>query len=197
MLDAARIQWECSVMEVLPDALTVAWVLAVVAGVALLLSMRTPRLGSRLGWVYPVVMAVASVAVLVVDAAWWLTRSDPRAAAVAGVAGLWLWVAVRERIRVLERRREEFVGGSQARSRPAGPRLNRLVLGICGQRCAASADEHVVWRRRVCAPQPKRPAGSSLKSQFSGGAAQTTVSPAWVFARLARPGRGRPPDGPV
>src|SRR5665811_809125 len=85
-------------MEVLPDALTVAWVLAVVAGVALLLSMRTPRLGSRLGWVYPVVMAVASVAVLVVDAAWWLTRSDPRAAAVAGVAGLWLWVSARERV---------------------------------------------------------------------------------------------------
>src|SRR5450756_1723843 len=109
MLDAARIQWECSVMEVLPDALTVAWVLAVVAGVALLLSTRAPRLGSRLGWVYPVVMAVAAVAVLVVDAAWWLTRSDPRAAAVAGVAGLWLWVAVRERIRVLERRREELV----------------------------------------------------------------------------------------
>jgi Na+/melibiose symporter-like transporter len=117
MLDAARIQWECSVMEVLPDALTVAWVLAVVAGVALLLSMRTPRLGSRLGWVYPVVMAVASVAVLVVDAAWWLTRSDPRAAAVAGVAGLWLWVAVRERIRVLERRREEFVAVGRRRVR--------------------------------------------------------------------------------
>jgi len=117
MLDAARIQRECSVMEVLPDALTVAWVLAVVAGVALLLSMRTPRLGSRLGWVYPVVMAVASVAVLVVDAAWWLTRSDPRAAAVAGVAGLWLWVAVRERIRVLERRREEFVAVGRRRVR--------------------------------------------------------------------------------
>jgi hypothetical protein len=117
MLDAARIQWECSVMEVLPDALTVAWVLAVVAGVALLLSMRTPRLGSRLGWVYPVVMAVASVAVLVVDAAWWLTRSDPRAAAVAGVAGLWLWVAVPERIRVLERRREEFVAVGRRRVR--------------------------------------------------------------------------------
>jgi hypothetical protein len=96
-------------MEVLPDALTIAWVLAVVAGGALLLSMRAPRLGSRLGWVYPVVMAVVSVAVLVVDAAWWLTRSDPRAASVAGVAGLWLWVAARERIRVLERRREELV----------------------------------------------------------------------------------------
>ena len=33
----------------------VAWVLAVVAGAALLLSARAPRLGSRLGWVYPVV----------------------------------------------------------------------------------------------------------------------------------------------
>jgi uncharacterized membrane protein len=87
----------------------VAWVLAVVAGAALLLSARAPRLGSRLGWLYPAVMAVASVAVVVVDAAWWLTRSDPRAAAVAGVAGLWLWLAARERIRVLERRREELV----------------------------------------------------------------------------------------
>jgi hypothetical protein len=66
----------------------VAWVLAVVAGAALLLSARAPRLGSRFGWVYPPMMAVASVAVLVVDAAWWLTRSDPRAAAVTGVAGL-------------------------------------------------------------------------------------------------------------
>jgi uncharacterized membrane protein YcfT len=62
-------------------------------------------------------MAVASVAVLVVDAAWWLTRSDPRAAAVAGVAGLWLWVAARERIRVLERRREEFVAVDRRRVR--------------------------------------------------------------------------------
>jgi uncharacterized membrane protein len=110
-------------MEVLPDALTVtsleavAWVLAVVAGAALLLSMRAPRLGSRLGWVYPVVMAVASVAVVVVDAAWWLTRSDPRAAAVAGVAGLWLWLAARERIRVLERRREELVAVARRRVR--------------------------------------------------------------------------------
>jgi uncharacterized membrane protein len=62
-------------MEVLPDALAVtrreavAWVLAVVAGAAFLVSTRAPRLGSRLGWVYPVVMAVAAVAVLVVDAA--------------------------------------------------------------------------------------------------------------------------------
>ncbi len=51
-------------MEVLLGALTVtrleriAWVLAVVAGVALLLSMRAPRLGSRLGWLYPAVMTV-------------------------------------------------------------------------------------------------------------------------------------------
>lgn len=121
MLDAARIQWECSVMRVFPDALTVtgleavAWVLAVVAGAALLLSIRAPRLGSRLGWLYPAVMAVASVAVLVVDAAWWLTRSDPRAAAVAGVAGLWLWLSARERIRVLERRREELVAVGRRR----------------------------------------------------------------------------------
>jgi hypothetical protein len=104
-------------MEVFPDALTFAWVLAVVPGGALLLSMRAPRLGSRLGWVYPVVMTVVSVAVLVVDAAWWLTRSDPRAAAVAGVAGLWLWVAARERIRVLERRREELVAMGRRRVR--------------------------------------------------------------------------------
>ena len=52
-------------MEILVGALTVlgvepvAWVLAVVAGAALLLSMRTPRLGTRLRWVYPAVMAVA------------------------------------------------------------------------------------------------------------------------------------------
>jgi uncharacterized membrane protein YcfT len=65
--------------------------------------------------VYPVVMAVVSVAVLVVDAAWWLTRSDPRAAAVAGVAGLWLWVAARERIRVLERRRKELAASRSRR----------------------------------------------------------------------------------
>ena len=91
--------------------------LAVFAGVALLLSMRTPRLGSRLGWVYPVVMSVAAVAILVVDAAWWLTRSDPRAAAVAGVAGLWLWLSARERIRVLERRREELVAVGRRRVR--------------------------------------------------------------------------------
>jgi uncharacterized membrane protein len=110
-------------MEVLPDALTVtrlevvAWVLAVVAGAALLVSPRAPRLGSRLGWVYPVVMAVASVAVLVVDSAWWLTRSDPRAAAVAGVAGLWLWLSARERIRVLDSRREELVAVGRRRVR--------------------------------------------------------------------------------
>ena len=95
----------------------VAWVLAVVAGAALLLSARAPRLGSRLGWLYPAVMAVASVAVVVVDAAWWLTRSDPRAAAVAGVAGLWLWLSSRERIRVLERRREELVAVGRRRVR--------------------------------------------------------------------------------
>jgi uncharacterized membrane protein len=123
MVDPARIQWECSVMEVLPDALTVtrlevvAWVLAVVAGAALLLSPRAPRLGSRLGWLYPAVMAVASVAVLVVDSAWWLTRSDPRAAAVAGVAGLWLWLSARERIRVLDSRREELVAVGRRRVR--------------------------------------------------------------------------------
>jgi O-antigen ligase len=104
-------------MEVPPDALTVAWVLAAVAGGALLLSIRAPRLGSRLGWVYPVVMAVVSLAVLVVDAAWWLTRSDPRAAAVAGVAGLWLWVAARARIRVLGRRREELAAPHSKRVR--------------------------------------------------------------------------------
>ena len=110
-------------MGVLPVALTVtrleavAWVLAVVAGAALLLSLRAPRLGSRLGWLYPAVMAVASVAVLVVDAAWWLTRSDPRAAAVAGVAGLWLWLAARGRTRVLERRHEELVAVARRRVR--------------------------------------------------------------------------------
>lgn len=65
----------------------VAWVVAVLAGVALLLSPRAPRLGSHLGWAYPTAMAVTSVALLVADTAWWLTRSDPRAAAVAGVAG--------------------------------------------------------------------------------------------------------------
>ena len=48
----------------------VAWVLAVVAGVALLFSARAPGLGSRLGWVFPIVVTVASVAVLVVDATW-------------------------------------------------------------------------------------------------------------------------------
>lgn len=98
----------------------VAWVLAVVAGVALLFSARAPRLGSRLGWVFPIVVTVASVAVLVVDATWWLTRSDPRAAAVAGVAGVWLWLSARERIRALERRREELVvvGRRRVRDRP-------------------------------------------------------------------------------
>ena len=127
MLDAAWIQWECFVIGVLPVALTVtrleavAWVLAVVAGAALLLSLRAPRLGSRLGWLYPAVMAVASVAVLVVDAAWWLTRSDPLAAAVAGVAWLWLWLSARERIRVLELRREELVAVGHRRVR--GPRV--------------------------------------------------------------------------
>src|SRR5450631_82351 len=117
-------------MEVLQDAVTVAWVLAVVAGAALLLSMRVPRLGSQLGWVYPVVMAVVSVAVLVVDAAWWLTRSDPRAAAVAGVAGLWLWPSARERIRVMKRRREEIVAVGRKRVRDAPARgLNNWPCG--------------------------------------------------------------------
>ena len=88
-----------------------------VAGAALLLSIRAPRLGSRLGWLYPAVMTVASVAVVVVDAAWWLTRSDSRAAAVAGVAGVWLWLAARERIRVLERRCEELVAVGRRRVR--------------------------------------------------------------------------------
>jgi len=115
-------------MEVLLGALTVlglepvAWVLAVVAGAALLLSMRTPRLGTRLRWVYPAVMAVTSVAVLVVDAAWWLTRTDPRAAAVAGVAGLWLWLSALERVRVLERRRDDLVVVGRQRVRDARAR---------------------------------------------------------------------------
>jgi hypothetical protein len=83
-------------MEMLLSGLTVtgleavAWVVAVVAGAALLLSPRAPRLGCHLGWAYPTEMAVTSVALLVADTAWWRTRSDPRAAAVAGVAGLWL-----------------------------------------------------------------------------------------------------------
>jgi O-antigen ligase len=93
------------------------WVLAVIAGAALLLSTRVPRLGSRFRWVYPAVMAVVSVAVLVVDMAWWLTRSDTRAAAVAGVAGLWLWLAARERVKVLQRRREELVALGRRRIR--------------------------------------------------------------------------------
>lgn len=87
----------------------VAWVVVVVAGAAMMLSARAPRLGSRLGWVYPAAMTVTSVAVLVVDAGWWLTRPDPRVAAVAGVAGLWLWLSARERVRVLERRRDDLV----------------------------------------------------------------------------------------
>ena len=62
-------------------------------------------------------ITVASVAVLVVDATWWLTRSDPRAAAVAGVAGLWLWLSARERIGALERRREELVSVGRRRVR--------------------------------------------------------------------------------
>jgi hypothetical protein len=95
----------------------VAWVSAVVAGASLLLSTRTPRLGSRLRWVFPTAVSLASVAVLVVDVAWWLTRSDPRVAAVAGVAGLWLWLSSRERIRVLERRREELVAVGRRRVR--------------------------------------------------------------------------------
>jgi len=63
-------------------------------------------------------MTVASVAVLDVDAPWWFARTDPRAAAVAGAASLWLWLSVRERIRVLERRREELVAvGRKAQDR--------------------------------------------------------------------------------
>jgi len=100
----------------------VAWVLAVVAGTGLLLSTRVPRLGSRFRWVYPAVMAVVSVAVLVVDMAWWLTRSDTRAAAVAGVAALWLWLAARERVRVLKRRRDDLVVLGRKRVRDARAR---------------------------------------------------------------------------
>jgi Na+/melibiose symporter-like transporter len=116
-------------MEMLPGGLmvtsleAVVWVLTVVAGAALLLSARTPRLGSRLGWVYPAAMAIASVVVLVVDAAWWLTRSDPRAAAVAGVAGLWLWLSARERVRVLESRRDDLVAVARKRVRDARARV--------------------------------------------------------------------------
>lgn len=93
----------------------VAWVMAVIAGAAMMLSARAPRLDSRLGWVYPAVMTVASVAVLVVDGAWWLTRSDPRVAVVAGVAGLWLRLSARERVRVLERRRGDLVAVGRKR----------------------------------------------------------------------------------
>ena len=95
----------------------VAWVLAVVAGAGLLLSMRAPRLGSCLEWVSSSVMVVASVAVLVVDAAWWLTRTDPRAVAGAGAARLWLWLSARERVRVFERRREGLVAVGRKRVR--------------------------------------------------------------------------------
>jgi hypothetical protein len=93
----------------------VAWVVAIIAGAGMMLSARAPSLGSRLGWVYPAVMTVTSVAVLVVDGAWWLTRSDPRVAAVAGVAGLWLWLSARERVRVLKRRRDDLVAVGRKR----------------------------------------------------------------------------------
>ena len=123
MLDAAHKQWErfryghAAGGLMVTSLEAVAWVSAVVAGASLLLSTRTPRLGSRLRWVFPTAVSLASVAVLVVDVAWWLTRSDPRAAAVAGVAGLWLWLSSRERIRVLERRREELVAVGRRRVR--------------------------------------------------------------------------------
>jgi len=123
MLDAAHMQWERFRYGHAAGGLmvtrleVVAWVLAVVAGASLLLSKRTPRLGSRFRWVFPAAVSLASVAVLVVDMAWWLTRSDPRAAAVAGVAGIWLWLSARERIRVLHRRREELVALGRRRIR--------------------------------------------------------------------------------
>ena len=123
MLDAAHKQWERFRYGHAAGGLMVtsleagAWVSAVVAGASLLLSTRTPRLGSRLRWVFPAAVTLASVAVLVVDMAWWLTRSDHRAAAVAGVAGVWLWLSARERIRVLQRRREELVALGRRRTR--------------------------------------------------------------------------------
>lgn len=123
MLDAAHMQWERfryghGVGVLMSTSLEVAaWVLAVVAGASLLLSTRTPQLDSRFRWVFPAVVTLASVAVLVVDMAWWPTRSDPRAAAVAGVAGIWLWLSARERIRVLQRRREELVDLGRRRTR--------------------------------------------------------------------------------
>ena len=117
-------------MEMLLSGLTVtgleaaAWVVAVVAGVALLLSPRAPRLGSHLGWAYPTAMAVTSVALLVADTAWWLTRSDPRAAAVAGVAGLWRGrPPAREGVRVLDRGRDDLV--AVVRKRVHGARDGR------------------------------------------------------------------------
>lgn len=94
---------------------SVAWVLTVVAGVALLLSGRPPRLGSRLGWVYPSTVTACSVAVLTLDLVWWVTGADPRVAAVAGVAGLWLFFAARRRVRVLELRRDDLVGRARER----------------------------------------------------------------------------------
>jgi uncharacterized membrane protein len=93
----------------------VAWVVAIIAGAAMMLSARAPRLGSRLGWVYPALMTLTAVAVLVVDTSWWLTRSDPRVATVAGVAGLWLWLSARERVQVLERRRDDLVAVGRKR----------------------------------------------------------------------------------
>ena len=67
----------------------------------------------------PAVMRLEPVAVLVVDATRWRTRSDPRGAAAAGVAGLLLWLPSREPIRVLERRRDELVAAGRQRVRDA------------------------------------------------------------------------------
>jgi hypothetical protein len=40
---------------------------------------------------------------------WWVTDADPVVSVVAGVAGLRLFFAVRVRVRVLQRRREDLV----------------------------------------------------------------------------------------
>jgi hypothetical protein len=175
MLDAARRQWECFRFGHTAYALmvtrfeTIAWVCAVVAAAALLMSMRTPRLGSRLGWVYPPVIAVASVAVLVVDAAWWLTRTDPRAAVGAGVAGLWLW----------GRPRESELGSwsvivtnlwlwVQSASATSGSTLE--TTGSAGQRAGNTGRQqggHQRLPRTPSALHLKHPAGPSLDSPFS------------------------------
>src|ERR1035437_674324 len=74
-------------------------------------------------------MAVTSVALLVADTAWWLTRSDPRAAAVAGVAGVWLWPPARAETRSGggawggRPRRGGLSGGCASASRARGPPL--------------------------------------------------------------------------